>query len=144
LETEAYKPIVNAGCEGLIVYQETYHEPTYKEMHVAGPKKHYGWRMDTPERAYQAGFRRLGIGALFGLYDWRYEAIATAAHARYLQSACWKSQISISLPRMRPAAGAFQPDPACHMSDSDLVQTLTAMRLLLPHAGLVLSTREHP
>lgn len=144
METGPYRPLVQAGCEALIVYQETYDPDTYKELHTAGPKKHYAWRMDTAERAYQAGFRRLGIGALFGLCDWRYEAIATAAHARHLHTHCWKAQISISLPRMRPAVGGFQPNPAFHMSDRQLVQTIAALRLYLPHAGIVLSTREHP
>ena len=144
LETEPYRPLVRAGCENLVVYQETYHEPTYRDLHVAGPKKHYHWRMDTPERAYAAGFRRLGIGALLGLYDWRYEALAVAAHARYLNQHCWRAQVSISLPRMRPAAGGFQPEERHLMSDRELVQYITALRLLLPHAGLVLSTREHP
>ena len=142
MESAAYVPLVQAGCEGLIVYQETYHPETYAEMHTAGPKKNYAWRMDTPERAYAAGFRRLGIGALLGLYDWRYEAIAVAAHARYLTCKCWKASISISLPRMRPAAGGFQPDPCYAMSDRDLVQLICALRLFLPHVGIVLSTRE--
>ncbi len=144
LEAEPYRPLVAAGCESLIVYQETYHEPTYKELHTAGPKKRYAWRMDTPERAYAAGFRRLGIGALFGLHDWRSEALSVAAHARHLLQHCWKAQISISIPRMRPAAGGFQPDPALLMDDRSLVQLIAAFRLLLPHAGIVLSTREHP
>lgn len=142
MEREGYVPLVQAGCEGLIVYQETYHSTTYAEMHTAGPKKNYTWRMDTPERAYAAGFRRLGIGALFGLYDWRYEAIAVAAHACYLTRKCWKAWISISIPRMRPAAGGFQPDPRYSMTDRDLVQLVCALRLFLPHAGIVLSTRE--
>lgn len=140
LETEPYRPFVNAGCEGLVVYQETYHEATYKELHLKGPKTRFFWRMETPERAYAAGFRRLGIGALFGLYDWRYEAIALAAHALYLTRRCWKAQISISLPRMRPAAGDFQQNH--FMEDREFVQTLCALRMLLPHASIVLSTRE--
>lgn len=142
VETEQYLPLVDAGCEGLVVYQESYHEPTYREQHVAGPKKHYAWRMDTPERGYDAGFRRIGIGALFGLYDWRYEAISTAAHAQYLLRRCWKAQLNISLPRMRPAAGGFSPKPEHMMSDRQLVQLVCALRLFLPHAGIVLSTRE--
>lgn len=142
LETDAYFPLVAAGAEGLVVYQETYHEATYRELHVAGPKKRFNWRMDTPERAYAAGFRRLGIGALYGLYDWRFEALAVAAHALHLHRMCWKAQLNISLPRMRPAAGGFAPKHL--MSDRELVQTIAALRLLLPHAGLVLSTREPP
>jgi len=69
LETPAYQPLVRAGCEALVVYQETYNEPTYRALHTAGPKKRFHWRMDTAERAYEAGFRRLGIAALFGLSD---------------------------------------------------------------------------
>lgn len=144
LETPAYAPLVAAGCENLVVYQETYHQPTYRNLHLAGPKKHFHWRMDTPERAYAAGFRRLGIGALFGLYDWRFDALAVAAHARHLLSHCWRAQVSISLPRMRPAAGGWTPEIRHSMSDRALVQTLAAFRLFLPHVGLVLSTRESP
>lgn len=142
MEPEDYRPLVVAGAEALIVYQETYHRPTYESLHTAGPKKYYAWRMDTPERGYQAGFRRLGIGALFGLYDWRYEALSVAAHARYLLRKCWKAQVSISLPRMRPAAGGYQPDPSFHVSDREMVQLICALRMLLPHAGITISTRE--
>ena len=79
-----YAPLVQAGAEGLVVYQETYDRAVYADMHTAGPKRDFDWRLETPERAYDAGFRRLGIGALFGLSDWRMEAIAVAAHAQYL------------------------------------------------------------
>jgi 2-iminoacetate synthase len=144
LDAAAYRPLVEAGCEGLVVYQETYHRPTYAAMHTAGPKKDYDWRLDTPERAYAAGFRRLGIGALLGLHDWRREILALGAHALHLHRHCWRAQLSISLPRLRPAAGGFSPDPAHCPNDRQLVQILTALRLLLPHAGIVLSTREHP
>lgn len=144
LETEPYRPLVRAGCESLVVYQETYHQQTYQDLHTAGPKKHFHWRMETPERAYAAGFRRLGIGALLGLYDWRFEALAVAAHAHYLARHCWKAQVTISLPRMRPAAGGFQPETRFLMSDRELVQYICALRIFLPHAGIVLSTRESP
>ncbi len=142
LRTHEYAPLVNAGCEGLVVYQETYHRETYKEMHPAGPKSNFNWRLETPERAYEARFRRIGIGALLGLYDWRWELIALAAHAQYLTRRCWRTQITLSLPRLRPAPGEFQPRHA--MSDREFVQAICALRLLLPHAGLVLSTRESP
>lgn len=144
LESAPYAPMVRAGAEGLVVYQETYHEPTYKELHVAGPKKRFHWRMDTPERGYAAGFRRLGIGALFGLHDWRYEALSVAAHAQHLLRHCWKAQVSISLPRMRPAAGGWQPASKHLLPNREFVQLICALRLLLPHCGLVLSTREPP
>src|SRR3989475_11663768 len=84
METEDYRPIVHAGAEGLVVAQETYDRGIYAEMHTAGPKRDFNWRMETPERAYAAGFRRLGIGALFGLADSRLEALCVASHADYL------------------------------------------------------------
>lgn len=140
METEDYRPLVQAGADGLVVYQETYDRKIYADMHTAGPKRNFDWRLETPERAYEAGFRRLGIGALFGLGDWRTEAICVAAQAQYLLRHCWKSQMTISLPRLRPCAGEFQP--LTQMSDRELVQLVCAFRLFLPDAGLVLSTRE--
>ena len=140
METEDYRPMVQAGAEGLVVYQETYDRKVYADMHTSGPKRNFDWRLETADRAYAAGFRRLGIGALFGLSDWRREAICVAAHASYLLHACWKAQLTISLPRLRPCAGEFQP--LSHMSDRDLVQLVCAFRLTFPDVGLVLSTRE--
>jgi 2-iminoacetate synthase len=140
METDEYKPLVEAGADGLVVYQETYDRKIYNEMHTAGPKRNFDWRVETPERAYAAGFRRLGIGALYGLADWRYEALCVAAHAEYLLKTCWKAQLTISLPRLRPCAGEFQP--LTNMSDRQMVQLVCALRLFLPDAGLVLSTRE--
>jgi len=140
METEEYRPIVQAGAEGLVVYQETYDRAVYDDMHTAGPKKNFDWRLETPERAYAAGFRRLGLGALYGLADWRYEALCVAAHADYLLRNCWKAYVTISLPRLRPCAGEFQP--LTHMTDRDLAQLICAFRLIFPDIGLVLSTRE--
>jgi 2-iminoacetate synthase len=140
METDEYRPLVEAGAEGLVVYQETYDREIYARMHTAGPKRNFDWRLETPERAYDAGFRRLGIGALYGLSDWRMEAISVAAHAAYLLKNCWKAQVTVSLPRLRPCAGEFQP--LTHISDRELVQLVCAFRLFLPDVGLVLSTRE--
>jgi 2-iminoacetate synthase len=140
METAEYHPLVAAGAEGLVVYQETYDRAVYADMHAAGPKRDFDWRLETPGRAYDAGFRRLGIGALYGLSDWRYEALCVAAHAEYLLRTCWKAQITISLPRLRPCAGEFQP--LTHMTDRDLVQLVCAFRIMFPDVGLVLSTRE--
>ncbi len=109
-------------------------------MHTAGLKRDFDWRLETAERAYAAGFRRLGIGALFGLADWRSEALAVAAHAAHLLRHCWKAQVTLSLPRLRPCAGDFQP--LTELSDRHLVQLICALRLFLPDVGLVLSTRE--
>ena len=142
MEVSDYLPMVAAGAEGLVVYQETYDREAYAQVHTAGPKRDFDWRLETAERAYAAGFRRLGIGALFGLADWRLEAISVAAHAMYLLRHCWKAPVTISLPRLRPCAGEFTP--ATTISDVELVQLVCALRLLLPDVGLVLSTREAP
>jgi 2-iminoacetate synthase len=142
LETEAYLPLVTAGADGLVVYQETYDRATYQQMHTAGPKRDFDWRLETPERAYAAGFRRLGTGALYGLSDWRREAIGVAAQASYLLRHCWKAQLTISLPRLRPCAGEFEP--LSPLTDRELVQLVCAFRLMFPDVGLVLSTREPP
>jgi 2-iminoacetate synthase len=140
METEDYRPLVAAGADGLVVYQETYDRKIYSEMHTAGPKRNFDWRLETPERAYAAGFRRLGISPLYGLADWRFEALSVVAHADYLLRNCWKAAVTISLPRLRPCAGEFQP--LTHMTDRDLAQLVCALRLMFPDVGLTLSTRE--
>jgi 2-iminoacetate synthase len=142
MEVEQYRLIAEAGAEGLVVYQETYDRAIYNEMHVAGPKKDFDWRLDCPERGYEAGFRRIGVGALFGLSPWRADAIALAAHLEYLLKRCWKSALTVSVPRLRPAAGEFQP--RFPMADRDLVQLVCALRVTFPQVGIVLSTREAP
>ncbi len=140
METAQYRPIVQAGAEGLVVYQETYDRAVYAAMHTSGPKRDFDWRLETPERACAAGFRRLGIGALHGLGDWRREALSLAAHADYLLRHCWKAQLTISLPRLRPCAGQFEP--LTQMGEREMTQLVCALRLVFPDAGLVLSTRE--
>jgi 2-iminoacetate synthase len=142
METVDYEPTVRAGAEGLVVYQETYDRAAYAELHTAGPKKDFDWRLDCPERAYAAGFRRLGIGALFGLSPWEREALHLAAHVDYLLRHCWKSSVTVSLPRLRPAAGQFSPRH--DFNDRALVQVILALRLCFPQVGIVLSTREAP
>lgn len=140
METEDYGPIVEAGAEGLVVYQETYNRGIYAEMHTAGPKRDFNFRLDCVERGYAAGFRRLGVGALIGLSRWQDEAIALAAHLEYLFKRCWQAQITVSLPRLRPAAGGFHP--LFSMTDRELVQLVCALRITFPQLGIVLSTRE--
>jgi 2-iminoacetate synthase len=144
MEDAQYAEIVEHGAEGLIVYQETYHRETYTVLHTAGPKKNFDWRLDCPERAYAGGFRRIGIGALFGLADWRHEALSLAAHLEYLYRHCWKAQFTVAFPRMRPYAGnyEYEPDPDRLLSDRALVQLVAAFRLCFPQVGIVLSTRE--
>jgi len=140
METKDYIPIVDAGAEGLVVYQETYNRGVYSELHAAGPKRDFNFRLDCPERGYQAGFRRIGIGALFGLGRWQDEAIALTAHLEYLFKHCWRAQINVSLPRLRPAVGGFRP--LFSMSDRELAQLVCALRITFPQVAIVLSTRE--
>ena len=144
MEDSQYAELVACGAEGLVVYQETYHRESYSQLHTAGPKKNFDWRLDCPERAYNGGFRRIGIGALFGLAPWRTEALALAAHLEYLYSHCWKAQFTISFPRLRPHAGnpRHKADPALSLGDRELVQLICAFRLTFPQLGIVLSTRE--
>jgi 2-iminoacetate synthase len=137
---DAYRALAADGVDGLVIYQETYNETGYRSFHPGGRKRDFRWRLETPERGGEAGFRRIGIAALLGLDDWRVEAYCMALHARYLLRHFWKSHITISFPRLRPAAGGFQPPRL--VSDTNLVQILTALRLFLPDVGFTLSTRE--
>ena len=140
METSEYQKMVTSGCEALIVYQETYDRSTYKNLHTSGPKKDFNWRLECPERAYHGGFRRIGIGALFGLSEWRNEALALASHLAYLQRKCWKANYTVSFPRIRPAAGGF--NPTHNLSDKDFLQLVFAFRISFPEVGIILSTRE--
>ena len=138
-----YGRLVEAGCDGLVVYQETYDRDLYAGVHTKGKKRNYDWRLAAPDRGAEAGMRRLGVGALLGLHpDWRTEALAVAVHARALVRRWWRCEVSVSLPRLRPAAGDVTP--AHPVDDRSFVQLLCALRLLLPDLGLVLSTREAP
>jgi len=140
METEGYRQMVEAGVDGLTVYQETYDRALYQEMHPFGKKRDYDFRLLTPERGGAAGLRRIGLGFLLGLGEFRSEAFFLGLHALHLSRHYWRTQVSVSFPRIRPADGGFQP---LHpVSDRHFVQLLCTLRLLLPDAGLVLSTRE--
>ena len=140
MESSEYQPIVEAGADGLVVYQETYNREVYAQMHTAGPKRDFDWRLQCADRGYDAGFRRIGVGALFGLAPWRDEAIALAAHVEYLLKRCWRAEVTVSLPRLRPAAGDF--DPPFTLTDRQLARLICAFRISFPQVGIVLSTRE--
>jgi 2-iminoacetate synthase len=142
LSAEGYETLAVAGVDGVTVYQETYDPALYAEVHLAGRKRDFAWRLETPARAGEAGMRRVGIGSLLGLGDWRRETLALGLHALWLQKHYWRTQVSVSFPRMRAAAGCYQPPHP--VSDTDLVQMACALRLLLPDAGFTLSTREAP
>jgi 2-iminoacetate synthase len=139
-EVPDYERYVDAGCDGVVLYQETYDRDVYARHHLGGPKKRFAWRMDALERAAQAGIRHLGAGALLGLADWRFEGLALIEHARYLQRHAWRAVVNVSLPRINPAAGDYTP--VAPVGDAEFVQLICALRIALPTAGIVLSTRE--
>ena len=140
MDENGYRRMVSAGVDGLTLYQETYRADLYRQLHPYGPKSDFRFRIDAPERAGRAGFRRIGVGALLGLSEGLADVFYTGLHALYLARKFWRTQVTISFPRLRPAEGGFQPRTV--ISDRQLTQFICAMRLFIPDAGLVLSTRE--
>lgn len=141
MDEEEYAVLDAAGVTGIAVYQETFNTEIYKAVHK-GPKADFEYRLAALERAGRAGFRELGIGALLGLADYRLDLAMLVEQASYLMKHFWRSQLAISFPRLRAALGvspASQP-----VSDKELAQAIFALRMVLPDADLVLSTRESP
>lgn len=138
---EVYPRLVAAGLEGVVHYQETYQRDRYRQVHPGGWKRDFNRRLNAMDSAGEAGARRLGLGVLLGLSaDWRADLVAVAEHARLLQQRYWRSEITVSLPRITSSASGFRP--AAVLSETDFVQAIAALRLFLPAAGIVLSTRE--
>ncbi|GGD22378.1 2-iminoacetate synthase ThiH [Hyunsoonleella pacifica] len=140
LHQDEYEELIEAGLYAVLVYQETYHRAEYKKHHPKGKKSNFNFRLDTPDRLGKAGIHKIGLGALFGLEDWRADSFFTALHLKYLQKTYWKTKYSISFPRLRPHSGGLEPK--VEMTDRDLVQTICAFRLLDEDVELSLSTRE--
>ena len=140
MDVDKYKTIVDAGADGLVLYQETYNPVAYKNYHLRGIKKDMIYRLEGPDRGGLAGFRRLGVGALLGLSDPYGEMFFLGLHIRHLYKNYWRSFIQASLPRMRPAQGDFHK--VVRTTDRQYVRFLLALRLSFPDIGLVLSTRE--
>lgn len=140
LTTEEYEEVIEAGVDGLTIYQEVYDEDIYKKVHIAGPKKNYKFRLDAPERACKAGIRSANIGSLLGLNDWRKEAFITGVHGKYLQDKYSEVELSMSLPRIKEHIGEY--NEILGVNDKDLVQIMLALRIFLPSLGLTISTRE--
>ena len=138
-----YAQLFNAGIDGVTLYQETYDRDVYADYHLAGPKADYDGRLDAPDRFASAGMRRIGLGFLLGLTDWRIETLAMAEHASCLIKKYWRSQISFSFPRICPATSVQSQWPHL-VSDTNMVQMMLALRLCFADAGIVLSTRETP
>ncbi|WP_078552631.1 2-iminoacetate synthase ThiH [Bacillus alkalicellulosilyticus] len=140
LHTEEYQELVEEGVDGLTVYQEVYDRQEYKKYHVKGPKRDYRYRLDAPERGCQAGMRNVTIGSLLGLSDWRTEVFFTGMHAEYLQKKYLGTEINVSLPRIQPYVGS--DSSITEVDNVHFVQSMLALRLFLPKAGITLSTRE--
>ena len=140
LDQVEYETLIDSGLYAVLVYQETYHREEYKKHHPKGRKSNFDYRLETPDRLGRAGIHKIGLGALFGLEDWRTDSFFTALHLLYLQKTYWKTKYSISFPRLRPHSGGLEPKVI--MTDSDLVQLICAFRLLDEDVELSISTRE--
>ncbi len=140
LDQPDYQRLFQAGITAVAVYQETYDREIYRQVHLAGRKCDYDYRLATPERAAAAGMREIGVGALFGLADWRAEGLALGLHLAWLRKHYWSTNLTVSFPRLRPAAGEFEP--MVPISERDLSQLIFALRIFDPDVGLIVSTRE--
>lgn len=140
LDQAAYETLIESGLSSVLVYQETYHREAYAQYHLSGMKQDFDYRLETPDRLGRAGIKKIGLGALYGLEDWRTDSFFVAAHLRYMEQTYWKTKYSLSFPRLRPHEGEFQP--VSTMTDRDLVQLICAYRMLSPEVELSLSTRE--
>lgn len=143
LSEDEYRQLAVAGASGVTVYQETYHRPTYEKTHVQGKKSDFAWRINTPDRVLSSGIRRVGIGALLGLYDFRYEGACIGFHIQNLMRTYWNAEFSIGFPRLRPSV-SNQYRGIKDVSEKNLAQMLFALRLFHPSLGLTISTRESP
>lgn len=139
--SEEYVNLILAGVSGLTIYQETYNKIIYSQMHPMGPKKDFDFRYNAPERALEAGMRKVGLGFLLGLSAWRIEAVALAEQLHYLMKKYWKADFTVSFPRIHASPESLAISP---VSDRDFVQMILAFRVTFPKVGIILSTRESP
>ena len=140
LSTVEYGRLFAAGVTSVAIYQETYDRDTYNQVHISGQKCDYNFRLSTPARAAVSGMREVGIGALLGLSDWRAEGLALGLHLAWLRKNFWRTALTVSFPRLRPATGEFQP--LCQVTERDLSHLIFALRIFDPDVGIILSTRE--
>ncbi|HOA72359.1 MAG TPA: [FeFe] hydrogenase H-cluster radical SAM maturase HydG [Phycisphaerae bacterium] len=145
LSVDEFRQLKAANIGTYQLFQETYHRETYAQMHVAGPKKDYDWRISAMDRAMEAGIDDVGIGVLFGLFDWRFEVLAMMQHIAHLEAKFGVGPHTISVPRLEPAVDsviASQPPHA--VSDIDFRKIVAILRLAVPYTGIIMSTRETP
>ena len=143
LDIEGFKKVKSAGIGTYQIFQETYHQKTYKEMHPSGPKSDFLWRLHGLDRAQAAGIDDIGIGALMGLFDWRFETMALLYHTIHLEEEFNVGPHTISFPRIEPAIGTDLCDrPPYEVSDYDFKRLVAILRLAVPYTGLILTCRE--
>jgi len=140
MDQDGYESLMVSGLSSVLVYQETYHREAYARYHPKGFKRNFDYRLETPERLGRAGMKKIGLGVLYGLEDWRTDSFMLAAHLQFMERRYWRSRYSLSFPRIRPHEGDFQPVSV--VDDRDLVQLICAFRLLSSELELSLSTRE--
>ena len=145
LEVAEYKELKKTGIGTCVLFQETYHHKTYKTMHPSGPKKDYGKRLTAMHRAQEGGISDVGLGALFGLYDYKFEVLGLLLHALQLEQDCGVGPHTISVPRLEPAFNAPAAIKPPHpVSDHDFKKLVAIIRMAVPYTGMILSTRETP
>ncbi len=140
LEQRDYEALAARGVSAVLVYQETYDPGVYRRHHLRGPKADIAYRLETPDRLGRAGAKKIGLGALYGLGDWRAESWYVGLHLRYLERRYWRTRYGISFPRLRPHEGG--EIPLTPFGERDLVQAACAFRLFDREVELSLSTRE--
>ncbi len=142
LDHEGYKIVKAAGIGTYQIFQETYHHATYATLHPAGTRKaDFLWRLDGPGRAIDSGCDDVGIGALFGLADWRFEVLGLVSHALHLQQRHGVGPHTISFPRLRPAQGV-EHNSASLVQDESFKRLVAILRLAVPYTGLICTARE--
>ena len=143
LEVDGFKRLKKTGIGTYLLFQETYHHETYKKMHPAGPKKDYAYRLTAMHRAQEGGINDVGMGALFGLYDYKFEVLGLLFHALQLEKDCGVGPHTISIPRLEPAFNApASIKPPHPVSDHDFKKLVAIIRLAVPYTGMILTTRE--
>ena len=141
---ENYKRLKDAEIGTYILFQETYHKPTYERLHVSGPKHNYNYHTTAMHRAREAGIDDIGMGVLYGLYDYKYETLAMLMHAMDLEETTGVGPHTLSVPRIRPAENVSLENYPYLVDDEDFKKIVAILRLAVPYAGLILSTRETP
>ncbi len=142
MTVEAFAELKASGAGVYQCFQETYHRETFERVHPSGPKHDYDWRVSVMDRAMEGGFDDVGMGALFGLYDHRFEVLSLISHARILEQRYGVGPHTVSVPRLRPAAGSPMNSVPYPVSDEEFKKIVAVFRLALPYAGVVVSTRE--